>query len=933
MREKFTKKLISLFTFLFLIVPFCVYSQTTGSIGGTVFDEMGVPLPGATVKIDGTNLGASTNDNGEYVILNVSVGEYNVTGSFIGYDDTRVTNVRVSVDQRTRVDINLTLGGGIITDVIEIEAERKGIDVEQSGRLIESQQIENTGIRGITNIVSQTAGVVADERGTTLNIRGGRSNENIIIVDGVQTTNPIDGSNRANVPNALLQEIAVLTGGFGAEYGNVLSGVINVTTRSGSDRYTGGFEVITDEFSDFASTRSYGYNLYSLSLGGPLIPSKDLARVFNIYLNVERQFQRVSNPSWISQNIDYLYPDARDPNNELGSFSYNGRFNINLIDMKDGPPIIIRTGLSLSETKSRFRVGGNLYQNSDRNPNVFDDDLQYFGRLVHNVSNTFFYELQFNYFETKSKRNDPIHGDDLVRYGDPAYNPGFTQLGVTYQTDPNTSFLYNRVGSVWPTYLKREVSYWGGKIDATWAILSRKFGDHEIKFGGEYKYHTLRSLTVNAGAIADTTISLEDRWYGTNVGRLNAYGYDDIFDQSGLPVITGNEVNPKNPITGGVYIRDKVSFSDFNFNGGVRLDFFDVNDLVLQDLFEIRNPTFLQSEMDFFVSPRLGFSFPVTDRTIFVAQYGKMIQLPPLQFLYSSDKYYRQFLQTALQDVGTNSSLKPSKLTQYEVGIKQQLGDFVNMGVTAFYKESTDLIGAGRFGEKVFYANTDFAISRGVDLYLSMRRMNRLSVDLAYTLSYASGTGSDATSKNSLANQSDEPLPTFVYALDYDQRHTGALNLDYRFGEFDVPKGFAGEVLKNLGVNFNFSFNSGRPYTRRNNSTTATGSGGDLVLSAKNEVYTNWNTRIDMKIDKGFNVWKTYFNVYAYVINLLNTEIINSVFPSTGRPDDNGFINTPTGASRFANDPIFRELWQDRISFISNWGPPRQIRFGIQMNF
>lgn len=460
MREKYTKKLVSLFAFLFLFIPLCVYSQTTGSIGGTVLDESGLPLPGATVKIEGSSLGAVTNDDGAYVILNVAVGDYEVSASFIGYETTKITNVKVSVDLRTQVDFSMKLAGDIVTEVIEIEAERKGIDVEQSGRLIESQQIENTGIRGITNIVSQTAGVVADERGTTLNIRGGRSNENIIIVDGVQTTNPINGSNRANVPNALLQEIAVLTGGFGAEYGNVLSGVINVTTKSGSDVYTGGFEVITDEFSNFAKTHSYGYNLYSVNLGGPLIPSKSLSKVLNVYLNFERQFLRVNNPSWISQQIDYLYPDARDPNNEYGSYSYNGRLNINLIDLKDGPPIMIRSGLSYVDSKSRTRIGGNLLQNSDRNPIVDQTDLQTFGRLVHNVSNNFFYELQFNYFKTKMKRYDPIHGDNLTRYGDPAYNPGFTQLGVTYQTDPNTSFLYNRVGSVYPWYDKSEVSYW-----------------------------------------------------------------------------------------------------------------------------------------------------------------------------------------------------------------------------------------------------------------------------------------------------------------------------------------------------------------------------------------------------------------------------------------------------------------------------------------
>ena len=143
-----------------------------------------------------------------------------------------------------------------------------------------------------------------------------------------------------------------------------------------------------------------------------------------------------------------------------------------------------------------------------------------------------------------------------------------------------------------------------------------------------------------------------------------------------------------------------------------------------------------------YVSPRLGFSFPITDKSIFVAQYGKMVQLPQLNLLYINQVTLRRFLSTALQDVMENSSLKPTKLTHYEIGFKQQVGDYFNLGVTAFYKESVDLIGAGRIKATadgkvpvgfVTYINKDFAISRGLDFYLSMRRWNRVAVDVAYT--------------------------------------------------------------------------------------------------------------------------------------------------------------------------------------------------------
>jgi len=976
MRDNTSLKVTSLliFSLLLFLFPASIFAQSTGSIGGKVTDVNGNPLSGVVVKLEGYNIGAITDDNGEYVILNVDVGTYTLEASLLTYETKKVTNVKVSVDQRTKVDIQLK-STEFKTEVIVIEAERKGIDVEQSGRIIETQQIQNTGIRGITNLVAKTAGVVQDERGGSLNIRGGRSNENIIIVDGVETTNPLDGSSRAFVPNNLLQEITVLTGGFGAEYGNVLSGVINVSTKSGTDKYTGSLELITDEFTGrWFDTRSQGYNNYNVTFGGPIIPSKKLAKVFNFFGSFERYFQRQTINSWILNYVPTIAPDGKIRNNEAGNYSYNGRLNINLNELPGGNiPINLRFGATVNLGRSRVLYGSNVYGydpvtntygidqgNSNRNPLVLTEDYQYFGRIVHNVANNFFYELQASYFRSFSEQSDPYLRDNLTWYGDTNYVPGLNAFyrgfgqGRVLGLDAKTSYLYRMQNSVIDVYQKLDLSYIGGKADFTWAILTKKYGDHEIKFGGEYKYHTLKRLTINPAATADYSVSDPfDRWYSTNQARLKTYGYeittwDPVSNQMVL-IAPGDDA--KHPITGGFYVRDKVSFQEFNVNAGIRVDFLDVNTKVLRDIQHdlvgpdgklITDDDFVDSKMNFTVSPRLGFSFPVTDKIIFVAQYGKMVQMPQLNLLYVNQETLRRFLSTALQDVIENSSLTPTKLTQYEVGFKQQVGDYINLGITAFYKESVDLIGAGRIKATadgkvpvgfVAYMNTDFAISRGLDFYFSMRRMNRLAVDIAYTLSYASGTGSDAFSKFSLANDTRQELPYFVYPLDYDQRHTGNINLDYRFGETDVPDGFFGHILKNLGLNVLFSFNSGRPYQKRDVANTATGTSGDIAYSAKNEVYRKWNFRLDMRLDKTVNIWKTYWNFYVYVINVLNTEIVNDVFPGTGKPDDNGYLQTPDGANKYANDPIFRMLWPERIKFFSNWGPPRQIRFGINITF
>ncbi|MBM4157378.1 MAG: TonB-dependent receptor [Ignavibacteria bacterium] len=982
MRDNIFTKIISLLIFALLcFFSIDAMSQSTGSIGGDVVDiTNGVPLEGATIKIVGSNMGAISDAGGEFVILNVDVGTYDLEVTYIGYDKKMITGVKVSVDMRTKVKFELSVTGEIKTDVIVIEAERKGIDVEQSGRIIESQSITNTGIRGITNIVAKTAGVVQDERGGNLNIRGGRTNENIIIVDGVETTNPIDGTSRASIPNNLLSEITVLTGGFGAEYGNVLSGVINVSTRSGTDRYTGSLEVITDEF---MGKKSQGYNLYNMTIGGPVIPTKELARVFNFFGSFERTFERMTVGSWIidkytknllsvynsgviannlPKSVDSLgFSEGKVKDNESGRYSINARLNINLTEIQNSKvPVNLRLGGTYTYTKGRILYGGNVLMNSYRNPVTKANDQQYFARVSVNPSSKFFFELQGNYFKTITEQFDPVFEDKLYLYGDTAANPKLAAYGrgpgLTLPYDPKTSYLFYPRDKVIDYYQKYDISYLGGKLDATWALLSKKFGDHEIKFGGELKYHTLKKISVYPASIADLTISSTyNRYYGTNLARLKTYGFtiydpltgDLVADQSNIDAGTA----PKHPITGGFYIRDKVSFSDFNFNGGLRVDFLDVNDDVFKDLMhDITGPDgvvaspddFVKSKVDVTVSPRLGFSFPITDKIIFIAQYGKMVQMPQLNLLYVNKATLREFLSTSLQDVIENSSLKPTKLTQYEIGFKQQVGDYINLGITAFYKESVDLIGAGRIKATpdgkvpvgfAAYQNLDYAISKGLDFYFSMRRWNRISIDAAYTLSYATGTGSDPYSKNSLANDATQELPYFVYPLDYDQRHTGNINLDYRFGDDDVPQGVLGDVLKNLGLNVLFSFNSGRPYTARDASYTWNGYGGDIIYSSKNEVYTKWNFRLDLRLDKTVRIWKTNWNFYFYVINALNTEIVNDIFEGTGKPDDNGYTTTPTGASKFVTDPVFRALWPERIKYFGNWGPPRQVRFGVNVSF
>ena len=937
-----------------------LYAQSTGSIGGRITDgKDNTPLAGASVKIEGTNMGAITDDNGEYTILNVQVGTYNIVVTYIGYDASKQTNVKVSVDLKTKIDFVLSSSGGVRTDTLEIVAKRKGIDVDQSGRNIDKDQVKNSGIQGISNLVSKTAGVVQDEKGTTINIRGGRSTENLIIIDGVATTNPQSGNSSAYVPSSLLQEIAVLTGGFGAEYGNALSGVINVSTSNGSNKYSGSGEIISDIIAgDWIKTVNQGYNLYNVTLGGPLIPTKSLSKVINFYGSVERQYLGVSNPSWVS---DQLYTDGILPNFDQKLWSYSGKLTFNFNEIKGSKvPVQLRLGALVSDNQAKIFRMSFLKNNNFRNPIEKTNTYSYYGRISHNISSKFFYELQANYYRSKDETSDVIFGSDLFKYGDTNYVPGLNSPAGSNHN--GTSLPSDQTGlfaapyTVHNQYILNDVSYIGGKLDATWAMNTKKYGDHELKFGGEYRYHTLKKESLNPVAIMSNTLDSTGTptldpvklWFGRDIG-LNSYGYD-IHDQFGNAIVSGDDLNAKHPIIAAAYLRDKVDFANFTLNAGIRMDYLDVKTDVLIDPKVVLDPNgnlltdnlYQKSKANVLVSPRLGFSFPVTDKTIFVANYGKFVQMPPLDYLYINKSSFKQFFETSLQNVAENSGLKPEKLTSYEVGFKQQVGDYLNLGLTAYYKETKDQIGVSRIEGSatvptgyVIYDNTDFSISRGLDFYLSLRRTNHFTVDIAYTLMYASGTGSDPNQKFGLANNSGAELPKFTFPLNYDQRHTGSINIDYRYGNDDVPKGTMGSILKNFGVNLLFVFNSGRPYTARALPTNGL-SGGAVAdngsaLSTKNAVTSPWNLEFDLKIDKGVRIAnKVDASIYLYVLNLFNSELINTVYGSTGLPNDNGYLNTPSGSSASQE---YIDNYKIRENNINNWGAPRQLRLGFRVGF
>ena len=215
---------------------------TTGKISGKVVDEKNQPLIGCNIIVKGTSYGAATNLEGEYFILNIPPGTYQISALMIGYGAFTIEGTQVIVDLTAKADFLLkpeTIEG----EEIIVMAEKPTVRLDQTSMsaVVSSEDIENLPVTDVGDIIELQAGIVRDPNGG-FHVRGGRSSEVSFWVDGVATTDSYDGSSGLEIENAGIQEVQVISGTFNAEYGQAMSGIVNVVTKDGGEKYKGNLD-------------------------------------------------------------------------------------------------------------------------------------------------------------------------------------------------------------------------------------------------------------------------------------------------------------------------------------------------------------------------------------------------------------------------------------------------------------------------------------------------------------------------------------------------------------------------------------------------------------------------------------------------------------------------------------------------------------------
>jgi hypothetical protein len=446
----FGVKMKKLLLFL-LMIQTCSFAGVTGKLVGKVTDKNSRdPLIGANIFIQGTTLGAIAGNDGRFIIINIPPGAYSVKVSFIGYETVLFEDVKITVDQTTALPVELSTKS-LQTGEIIVIAKPSMIhkDLTSSISVVSREEIEALPVSNFTDLLSLQAGVVGS--GSDLHIRGGRSNEVAYMIDGMLVQDPLLGGLATNIGKDAIQEMSLLSGTFNAEYGNALSGVVNVVTRDGSEDYSGKIEMKTSEFGVSEFTRLHE-NIETASFSGPLFSNK-----LKFFLSGEQNDQGSYLPFGYDKELNFfskisttLIPNFKIMISNRGSKGSQQNYN------------------------QAFKYIPEQYLRTRK------DSWQSVITLTHTVTNNFFYDLRASYFNAGYYSGLDKDTSQYISSSDWTYLPDAGNGLEFYSRADPQELTDSRTASA------------DLKFDALWQIGNI----NEVKFGWILKKNWLRYFYV-----------------------------------------------------------------------------------------------------------------------------------------------------------------------------------------------------------------------------------------------------------------------------------------------------------------------------------------------------------------------------------------------------------------------------------------------------
>lgn len=438
--------------FVICMLTTFVYASTTGKLKGKIYDaDTGESLVGANIEIVNTYLGAASDTDGGFIILNIPPGRIVVKVSYVGYESVNYQNVKIVVDQTTLLDVELRESKLTLDEEIIVVAERPMIqrDLTSSISVVGRDEIESLPVAEFTDILALQAGVVGS--GQNFHVRGGRSNEVAYLIDGMYVSDPLLGGLATQINNDAIQEMSLLSGTFNAEYGNALSGVVNIVTRDGGEILDGKLEVRTSQFgisrySDLKESRING------NLSGPLFDKS-----LRFFISGEHNRKGSYLPFGFSRNSSFF--------SKLSYF-----FSPTLkMTLSNRGSIGIRKPYSHS-----YKYVNDQYLDRE------NDSWQSVVTVTHTIRNNMFYDLRLSYFNQGYYSGV---GKDTSEYISSSQFQYFENIGNGYE-------FYSLANPLQLT--KSRTATADAKADMVWQPDDL----NEIKLGLQYKKHWLNLFSI-----------------------------------------------------------------------------------------------------------------------------------------------------------------------------------------------------------------------------------------------------------------------------------------------------------------------------------------------------------------------------------------------------------------------------------------------------
>ncbi|MCL5268402.1 MAG: TonB-dependent receptor [Bacteroidetes bacterium] len=937
MRKVFTASLV-------LLLSLKALAGDTGKIAGRVVDAATKePLIGASVMIMGTSTGAATDMDGRYTVLNLPPGTYTVKASAVGYRPMEIQDNRVSIDLTTEVDFELS-ESAITTEAVVVTAERPLVqkDMTASTSVVDSRDIQALPVTSFQDVLQIQAGIYVDKNGD-LHSRGGRSGEVMYMIDGIPVTDAYDGKTVVDVNTNSIQELQVVTGAYNAEYGQAMSGIVNIATKSGGDSFHGMFTTYTGSYVTSNSSVFTGLQKINPlntswlegSLDGPIL--KD---VLSFYVDARYRYDDGYEYGIRKFNtFDITNSQAPSPSDWIIQETGDGKY----VSMNPYMEAYGQAKLSLKIT-SGLQLAYNFILDNSRgkgfdwnykyNP---DGEISHFQKgnmntvnLTHTLSASTFYTLGASYYFKDYREyldQNPFSLSDLFSRNDPLDQKYVHQSllvqpeGTFYSGGTN---LAHNIHST-DTYV--------AKFD----ITSQVTQTHMLKAGLEFDQYQIFLHNINL------------QMYPIDVNRnpvLDGNPYLIGGVRIPDPSTSDNLMYQHKPQMFSAYVQDKMEFKSLIVNVGVRLDWFRPDGQILSDpsdpniylpmrpenqdsvvapggttadAIAARMKYWYKNAADKWqISPRLGVAFPITDRGIVHFSYGLFFQMPSFDRLYENPGYKLGVTggSTNLGVIG-NPDLNPEETTKGELGLQQQLTDDIAIDITGYFNDIRNLAGTLNEIEYVYggsliyskYVNTDFAYIRGIVLSINKRFTGGVSAAVDYTFQIAKGDASDPQAAYNLRKGGTLP-ETQLIPLDWDQRHSLNATLNY--------------VNPNdWGAGLIFEFGSGTPYTP---TLTSTANLGELMYNSGLKPVTY---DLSARLYKDFKFGQTTFTLFARIDNVLDTKNAVDVFTDSGQPDW-----SLTEEHLLLSDPSQRiATIQDFYTRANYYAAPRRIQLGITYSF